>query len=75
MHQMFFVHTTPEKIYKRDIHRSFWICFLRKTRAAKSRDYSSNAAVSKCFTSARKGKAGKLKFLQFEERFQQALFL
>ena len=75
MHQMFSVRTTPEKIYKRDNHLSFWISFLRKTRAAKSRDYNSNAAVSKCFTFARKRKAGKFKFLWLEKRFRKRFSL
>ena len=67
------------EILKRNNHRSFEICVLRKTQAAKSRDYQDTIFFEKrrfqiVFPCTLKCKAGDFKFLRFEERFRKSAF-
>jgi len=70
-HQMFSVHTAPEKFDNLTITVHFRFFLFRKTGEGKSRDYRDDYR----FPSTQKRKAGVITFLRFEERFRKAPFL
>jgi len=70
MHQMFSVHTTPERFENATITGHFGMC-LRKTAAGKSHHYRDNIVLEKL----RFRKVGVSKFLRFEGHFRKAPFL
>ena len=72
IHQMFAVHTTPEKFKKATV--SGRVGFVFENHVIIVTSWFSKAPFSKCFPSTRKLNTGVFKFFRFEERFRKASF-